>query len=424
MDDHDPVLGPVTAHAVLAPPEPAPPPESFDDLVIDLRDDPDAPMPDPAPRATSEAREAEAADAGATADADAVLETLDAELQDPAVAVVDELPAWPIGATGPAIEAVATEVRIAPREGDAAADPAADPTTDPETDPETDPAAEIEGVGVPAAASGVLDLLPVVVLPTPMAADVSPAAVVAWTPTGAGWEHEPAARWRTPQLVGAILCALLVGLGLGLVVGGRSGSAPEVGPPIAEIRTGSAAAASAVAASAGSPSPAARVSVADVAAVPLTGPGTFREPLPVGARATLRDAERGDLEIVVIGVDRDPWARLKATNEFNTPAPANLRYVMATVAVIYHAGSKDKVFDGVSGALALSAFGSAGREHRDAEYPVVAPQPLDRAADLLDGGSIYGNVVFAVEADSVKVSLRVQRTSCSSTCGEVWISLL
>ena len=66
MDDHDPVLGPVTAHAVLAPPEPAPPPESFDDLVIDLRDDPDAPMPDPAPRATSEAREAEAADAGAT----------------------------------------------------------------------------------------------------------------------------------------------------------------------------------------------------------------------------------------------------------------------------------------------------------------------------------------------------------------------
>lgn len=419
MDDHDPVLGPVTAHAVLAPPEPAPSPESSDDLVIDLRDDPGAPKPDPATRATSDGREAEtverveAADAADSAEtADAVLETLDAELQDPAVDVVDELPAWPTGATGPAIEAVATEVRIASPDGDL------------ETDPETDPEAEVDDVAAPAAASAVPDLLPVSVLPRAMVVDTSPAAVVAWTPTGAAWEHEPAARWRTPQLVGAILCALLVGLGLGLLVGGRSGSAPEVGPPIAEIRTGSAAAASAVTASAGSAGPAGRVSVADVAAVPLTGPGTFREPLPVGARATLRDAERGDLEIVVIGVDRDPWARLKATNEFNTPAPANLRYVMATVAVIYHSGSKDKVFDGVSGALALSAFGSAGREHRDAEYPVVAPQPLDRSADLLDGGSVYGNVVFAVEADSVQVSLRVQRTSCSSTCGEVWISLL
>ena len=58
---------------------------------------------DPATRAVSDGRETEtverveAADAAETADA--VLETLDAELQDPAVDVVDELPAWPTGAT-------------------------------------------------------------------------------------------------------------------------------------------------------------------------------------------------------------------------------------------------------------------------------------------------------------------------------------
>lgn len=400
MDDHDLVPGPVTARAVLSPPEPEPPLESFDDLVIDLRDDPGAPMPDSADRTA----------VGAAPDACAVLETLDAELQDPAVAVVDALPAWPTGATGPAIEAVATEVRTAPP------DVAPAPEAEPDGVAAPDDEARSDVTAVP-------DLLSAPVLPAAVLVDASHAAVVPWTPLGTGWEHEPAARWRTPQLVGAVLCALLVGLGLGMLVGGRSGAAPAIGPPVAEIRTGSRAASTAVNAAAGSPGPAARVSIADVAAAPLTGPGTFGEPLPVGARAMLRDLERGDLEIVVIGVDRDPWARLKATNEFNTPAPANLRYVMATVAVIYHAGSKDKVFDGVSGALALSAFGSAGREHRDAEYPVVAPQPLDRSADLLDGGSIYGNVVFAVEADSVKVSLRVQRTSCSSACGEVWISL-
>jgi hypothetical protein len=154
-----------------------------------------------------------------------------------------------------------------------------------------------------------------------------------------------------------------------------------------------------------------------------TGPGTWLDPLPIGARATLQDPVRGDLELVVIGVDADPWPELVAANSFNTPAPANLRYVMATVAIVFHAAAEGQTFDGISGSLVFSAFGSAAREHRDTEHPVVAPLALDRAADLLDGGSVYGNLVFAIEADSRTAAMRVQRTPCSATCDERWFRL-
>ena len=137
----------------------------------------------------------------------------------------------------------------------------------------------------------------------------------------------------------------------------------------------------------------------------------------------LRDLDRGDLDVVVDAVDGDPWARITAANAFNTNAPAGLRYVMVTITVTYRASSKQTTFDGISGALAFSAFGSAAREHRDAEYPVVVPAPIDRFADLLDGGTITGNLVFVVEADSPSVSLRVQGTTCSAACREVWFAL-
>lgn len=244
------------------------------------------------------------------------------------------------------------------------------------------------------------------------------------------WVHEPEPRWRTTQLVGAVVAATVAGLVLGLLVaslGGGGGTPRAAAPPVSSVVVTSATpagrvgAATAAATASGVPGPDVRRTGLDAAT--STGPGSYAKPLPVGVRATLADPTRGDLDVIVIGVDDDPWPELRAVNAFNAPPPANLRSVMVTVGVVYRAGTEQRTFEGVSGALVFSAFGSAGREHRDAEYPVVAPTPLDRSADLLDGGSVYGNLVFAVEADSRAVTLRVQRTGCAATCGEVWFTL-
>ena len=255
-----------------------------------------------------------------------------------------------------------------------------------------------------------------------------PVIVSQWLHTsGPVWEPEPEARWRTPQMLLAALAALLIGLGLGFVLGHRRGDTS------AAVRQRTRAASGSVAASSTARSPAAAPTVAPTsslrfgspasAVAPPTGPGTYREPLPIGASATLRDVERGDLTISVLAVDADPWDRITKENAFNTNAPLGLRYVMVTVTVGFRAGTKQATFDGVASALAFSAFGSAAREHRDAEYPVITPGGMDRSADLLDGGTITGNLVFAVEYDSVGTSLRVQRTLCSGACSEVWIAL-
>ncbi len=240
------------------------------------------------------------------------------------------------------------------------------------------------------------------------------------------WEPEPVAKWRTPQLVASIFASLLLGAGLGFAVGHRDGggAATDRQGRVASGTVAAASAASAGPAPGASVAPSSRIATpSSLAAAPTSGPGTYREPLAVGAHGTLRDLERGDLDVVVDAVEGDPWARITAANAFNTNAPNGLRYVMVTITVTYRAGSKQTTFDGISGALAFSAFGSAAREHRDAEYPVVVPAPIDRFADLLDGGTITGNLVFVVEADSPSVSLRVQGTTCSAACREVWFAL-
>ena len=141
------------------------------------------------------------------------------------------------------------------------------------------------------------------------------------------WEPEPVAKWRTPQLVISILASLLLGAGLGFAVGHRdSGGA-------ATDRQGPVASGTVSAASAGPPPgapvvPSLRIATpSSLVAVPTSGPGTYREPLAVGTHATLRDLERGDLDVVVDAVDGDPWARITAANSFNTNAPIGLRYV-------------------------------------------------------------------------------------------------
>lgn len=304
-----------------------------------------------------------------------------AAVVDPATLVLDELPAWPELPVRDTDADVATgEVVIEVGRGD------------------------------------VVEVLPAVTVTTVP-------AVRAVEGDGPAWLDEPAPRWRTTQLAGAIAAALVLGLVGGLLVGrvARGGERASSAPVV--DRTS-------VTVASDAPAPTTRLvprtpSAAETAASAAvsTGPGSWQDPLPIGARATLRDPAKGDLEIVVIGVDADPWPELVAANSFNTPAPANLRFVMATVAVIFHAGTETRTFEGVSGSLVFSAFGSAAREHRDTDHPVIAPLALDRAADLLDGGSVYGNLVFAIEADSTDASLRVQRTACSTTCGELWFRL-
>jgi hypothetical protein len=147
-------------------------------------------------------------------------------------------------------------------------------------------------------------------------------------------------------------------------------------------------------------------------------------PAIVGQLVTLADRDNGNVELVVNAVDLDPYARLKQANDFNEPAPTGLQYVMVNVTATYRAGVEKQVLeDGLLFAVSMSVFGSAGVEHSSYESFVVAPEPLDQSADVLDGGSLTGNIVFLVEDGSPEILLRAEESWCFSNCDEAWFKL-
>jgi len=145
----------------------------------------------------------------------------------------------------------------------------------------------------------------------------------------------------------------------------------------------------------------------------------------MGETFTLRDAEDGNIDVRVNSFVPDGAAAIQAENQFNSPPPAGMQYTLVNVTMTYHAGAKQQSVPGIGLAVSLSAFGASAVELDSYSCMAVLPDDLDAFAELLDGGSVTGNVcVLAPVGDAAgPLLLRVEEALCFSECDEVWVAL-
>ena len=257
---------------------------------------------------------------------------------------------------------------------------------------------------------------PQFVAPRPAAPVVAEPLVRMRTP--AGPVEARSRQWKTWHVALIGVACLVIGLAIGAVA--------NSGDTKTEVET---------AANNGEPSSVSSVlqsTATSAAAAPTTQvattaaaakQGSQSSPLKVGDQVTLKNADDGDIDVTVNSVDLDPWSKILKANQFNKPAPVGLHYVMVNITATYHAGAKKQVLDGLLFATDFSVFGVSNKEHTIGESFVVAPQPLDMSADLLDGGKASGNLVFVVEDNSPSVLLRVEESICFSNCDVAWFKI-
>ncbi len=150
---------------------------------------------------------------------------------------------------------------------------------------------------------------------------------------------------------------------------------------------------------------------------------TRKTPGPMGAMQVLKDADNGDLDIVVDSYLADATKAIAKANQFNDPAAAGQRYVLVHVTATYHAG---KVKDRMElFAADLTIYGSTGVERKSYDCSAVAPEAFDTLRALIDGGKLGGNLCFLLPtADAVgPLVLRAAESICFSNCDEAWFKL-
>ncbi len=159
-------------------------------------------------------------------------------------------------------------------------------------------------------------------------------------------------------------------------------------------------------------------------AVAGTGAKTSRKaPAAMGSMQVLKDADNGDLDIVVDGYITDATVLIEKANQFNSPAPPGQRYVLVKVTATYHAGKAKDRMD--SFAADLTLYGSMGVERKSYDCSVVTPDAFDTLRALVDGGKLSGNVCFLLPtADAVgPLVLRAAESICFSNCDEAWFKI-
>jgi len=138
------------------------------------------------------------------------------------------------------------------------------------------------------------------------------------------------------------------------------------------------------------------------------------------------DKDNGNVDVTVTGFTGDASAEIAAANQLNKPAPDGSKYTLVTLSITYHAGAK-KQSANAFGLVSLSAFGPAAVEIKAncaPSYPVI-PDKLESTTELLDGGTLAGNVCFGVTAaDAVgPLLLRISESLCATNCDQAWIRL-
>ncbi|HEX7277200.1 MAG TPA: hypothetical protein VF244_07470 [Acidimicrobiales bacterium] len=115
--------------------------------------------------------------------------------------------------------------------------------------------------------------------------------------------------------------------------------------------------------------------------------GTRSSPLPLGSEAAFENG----WTVAVVGVTPDGTSAVMSENQFNDPPDDGEQFYLVRVSATY-------VGDGSStplGELTFSALDSRSTQVREGDCGVV-PDAFDSFAEAFTGGSLTGNVCFAV----------------------------
>jgi hypothetical protein len=265
--------------------------------------------------------------------------------------------------------------------------------------------------------------------PPPFGPPPQPPFGMAPAPTGG-----PRSRRRWPFVLGGVGLVLVLLIAIGAIAGGGGddgGTAVDIAARDAATSTTrvSPSSTSSTSARERTPTTVAPTTPPSTTTRPATTAtprrGTHQAPLALGETFTLRDADDGDIDVTVNAFVPDGSAAIASENQFNSPAPAGMQYTLVNVTMTYHAGAKEESVPGIGLAVSLSAFGASAVELDTFSCMAVVPDGLDAFAELLDGGSVTGNVcILAPVGDAAApLLLRVEEALCFSGCDEVWVAL-
>lgn len=139
--------------------------------------------------------------------------------------------------------------------------------------------------------------------------------------------------------------------------------------------------------------------------------GTRQRPIPLGAPA--EPLSLPSWMITVVSVDQNAWPEVQAENQFNTPPPAGITYVMASVKLTYQGPGEDSPMS-----VDLGAVGDSQVIYTPTQNTCgVVPDNYQRGNRLLSGGSVTGNVCWAVTTSDVSSLLLLARPLFGSAGG-------
>jgi hypothetical protein len=114
--------------------------------------------------------------------------------------------------------------------------------------------------------------------------------------------------------------------------------------------------------------------------------GSRDNPLPIGETVSNQDWQ------VVLGVPREAWADIAATNQFNHPPKPGMEYWIVPITATYTGNQTGNPTFGIT----VKFVGSDNRTYD--EYCGVIPDPVNDVGDLYKGGVAKGNKCVAVPA--------------------------
>ena len=123
------------------------------------------------------------------------------------------------------------------------------------------------------------------------------------------------------------------------------------------------------------------------------GQGTRDDPVPLGTAADV-----GDWTVKVTDVVPDATKQIATQNQFNEPPPAGSQFFLITLEATYH-GDKPAPF-WVS--MSYSVVGQSATSYSSGSNGCgVVPKSMLDVPEVFEGGTIEGNICFAVRAEDV-----------------------
>jgi hypothetical protein len=120
--------------------------------------------------------------------------------------------------------------------------------------------------------------------------------------------------------------------------------------------------------------------------------GKRSNPHPIGTKI-----KHGDWEFTLNSVNLDATEEIANENQFNDPPADGNVYIVTNVTSTYLGDDED----GMTAFPVIEFVAKDGNSYGDTESMAVAPDQLDIAKTLYNGGSVTGNIVLEVPTDSL-----------------------